>query len=198
MSRPLTPLALAVLRLLNEEPMHPYEMQQRIRDYSIDQVVKVAHGSLYHTVERLAGQGLIEPVETTREGRRPERTVYAITEQGRDEAYSRLREFLRHPAQEYPIFDMALSFLKMLPPEEAAQLLDRRTVRLEAQLAAHDTVLTNLAKQGLERVSVIELELCNARLRSELEFVNAVSEDIKNGRMTWRPHDRRNGENNDK
>src|SRR4051812_44193085 len=183
MSRPLTPLALAVLRLLDEEPMHPYEMRQRIRDYGIDHVIKAAPGSLYHTVERLAGQGLIEPVETTREGRRPERTVYAITEQGRDEAYSRLREFLRHPAQEYPIFDMALSFLGMLPPEEAAQLLDRRTVRLEAQMAAHDTVLANLAKQGLERVSLIELESCNARLRSELEFVNALSEDIKNGRM---------------
>ncbi|GAB3986350.1 PadR family transcriptional regulator [Actinoallomurus acanthiterrae] len=198
MSRPLTPLALAVLSLLSEEPMHPYEMQQRIRDYSIDHVVKVAHGSLYHTVERLAGQGLIEPVETTREGRRPERTVYAITEHGREEAYSRLREFLRHPAQEYPIFDMALSFLGMLPPEEAAQLLDRRAVRIEAQLAAHDTVLANLAKQGLERVALIELEFCNARLRSEFAFVNALSEDIKNGRMTWRPPGRRNGENNDK
>src|SRR3954454_13480761 len=80
MSRPLTPLALAVLSLLNTEPMHPYEMRQRIRDYGIDHAVKVAPGSLYHTVERLAGQGLIEPVETTREGRRPERTVYAITE----------------------------------------------------------------------------------------------------------------------
>ncbi|MCO6006586.1 PadR family transcriptional regulator [Actinoallomurus purpureus] len=197
MSRPLTPLGLAVLSLLGKEPMHPYEMQQRIRDYSIDHVVKVAHGSLYHAVERLARQGLIEPVETTREGRRPERTVYAITEQGRDEADSRLREFLRYPLEEYPIFDMALSFLGWLPPEEAAQLLDRRAVRLEAKLAAHDTVIANLMKQGLERVQLIELEFCNARLRSELEFVRALSDDIKNGRMTWRPPGRTNGENND-
>lgn len=116
MSRPLTPLGLTVLRLLADEQMHPYEMQQRIRERAIDHVVKVAHGSLYHTVARLAEQGLIEPVETSREGRRPERTVYAITEAGRDEARARLREFIMRPVQEYPSFGMALAFVSMLPP----------------------------------------------------------------------------------
>lgn len=194
MSRPLTPLALAVLRLLDEEQMHPYEMQQRIREYAIDKVVKVAHGSLYHTVARLADHGLIEPVETSREGRRPERTVYAITEGGRDEARSRLREFIMRPSQEYPSFGMALSFLSMLPPDEAASLLDRRSVALEARLAAHDTIVESLIKQGLPRVDVIEVEFCNAQLRSELHFIRALSEDIKTGRMDWLPPGGRNGE----
>ena len=133
MSRPLTPLGLAVLHLLQSEPMHPYEMQQRIRDHAIDKVVKVAHGSLYHAVARLAEGGLIEPVETSREGRRPERTVYAITEKGRDEALSRLRDFLLRPMCEFPEFGMALAFISMLPPEEAVVLLDRRSVLLEAE-----------------------------------------------------------------
>lgn len=195
MSRPLTPLGLAVLRLLDAEPMHPYEMQQRIHDYAIDTVVKVAHGSLYHTVERLAGQGLIEPVETSREGRRPERTVYAITERGRDEAYSCLRDFLMRPVQDYPSFGVALSFLQMLPPGEAATLLDRRAVGLEAKLAAHDTVVESLTKQGLDRVQMIEVEFLTCRLHSELEFVRALSENIKAGRLTWRPTGGRYGEN---
>jgi DNA-binding PadR family transcriptional regulator len=187
MPRPLTPLQLAVLRLLADEQMHPYEMQQRIREQAIDKVVKVAHGSLYHAVARLAEQGLIEPVETSREGRRPERTVYAITGSGRDEARSRLREFIMRPAQEYPSFGMALSFVSMLPPAEAVSLLDRRTVALEAKLAAHDTVVESLIKQGLLRVQLIEVEFLNSRLRSELDFVRALSEDIKNRRLDWRP-----------
>jgi DNA-binding PadR family transcriptional regulator len=187
MSRQLTPLALAVLRLLNVEQMHPYEMQQRIRHYAIDKVVKVTHGSLYHTVERLATQGLIEPVETSREGRRPERTVFAITERGRDEAYSRLRDYLTLPSDEYPPFGMALAFISMLSPDEAATLLDRRLVALEASLAAHDAVVDELAKQGLERVQTVEVEFLNARLRAEAEFVRALSADIKAGRMDWKP-----------
>jgi DNA-binding PadR family transcriptional regulator len=194
MSRPLTPLGLAVLRLLADGQMHPYEMQQRIRECAIDHVVKVAHGSLYHTVARLAEQGLIEPVETSREGRRPERTVYAITEAGRDEAHSRLREFTMRPLREYPSFGMALAFLSMLPPAEAASLLDRRSVALEAELAAHDTVVESLIKQGLARIDVIEVEFLNSRLRSELHFVRALSEDIKSGRLDWRPPEGGDGE----
>jgi DNA-binding PadR family transcriptional regulator len=194
MSRALTPLQLAVLRLLADEQLHPYEMQQRIREHAIDQVVKVAHGSLYHAVARLAEDGLIEPVETSREGRRPERTVYAITETGRDEARSRLREFMMRPIQEYPSFGMALSFVSMLPPAEAASLLDRRTVALEAKLAAHDTVVESLIKRGLPRVSVIEVEFLNSRLRAELDFVRALSEDIKSRRLDWRPPNGGDGE----
>ena len=83
--RTLTPLALVVLGLLRERPMHPYEMQQTIRDEHTDQVIKLRAGSLYHTVERLQTLELITAVETARAGRRPERTVYAITEEGRDE-----------------------------------------------------------------------------------------------------------------
>jgi DNA-binding PadR family transcriptional regulator len=194
MSRPLTPLQLAVLRLLADGQMHPYEMQQRIRECAIDQVVKVAHGSLYHAVARLAEQGLIEPVETSREGRRPERTVYAITEAGRDEARSRLREFMMRPMQEYPSFGMALAFVSMLPPDEAASLLDRRTVDLEAKLAAHDTVVESLIKRGHPRIQVIEVEFLNSRLRSELDFVRALSEDIKARRLDWRPPSGGDGE----
>jgi DNA-binding PadR family transcriptional regulator len=195
MSRPLTPLGLAVLRLLDAEPMHPYEMQQRIREYAIDEVVKVAHGSLYHMVARLADQGLIEPVETSREGRRPERTVYAITEAGRDVAHERLRDFIMRPSREYPCFGMALAFISMLSPEDAATLLDRRGVALEGKLAAHDTIVEGLGKQGVERVEVLELEYFNSTVRSELDFVRALSEDIKSGRLDWRPVSRDNGEN---
>jgi DNA-binding PadR family transcriptional regulator len=194
MSGPLTPLQLAVLRLLAEEQMHPYEMQQRIRERAIDQVVKVAHGSLYHAVGRLAGQGLIEPVETSREGRRPERTVYAITEAGRDEARSRLREFTMRPTQEFPCFGVALAFVSMLPPDEAAALLDRRTVDLEAKLAAHDTVVESLTKRGHPRIHLIEVDYLNSRLRSELDFVRALSEDIKSRRLDWRPPNGGDGE----
>lgn len=187
MSRQLTPLALAVLWLLDSEQMHPYEMQQRIRNYAIDEVVKVTHGSLYHTVERLAEQGLIEPVETSREGRRPERTVFAITDQGRDEARSRLRDYLRRPVKEFPAFGMALALISMLCPEDAATLLDLRVVALDANLAAYDAILDGLAKQGIDRVQIVEVEFLSAHLRAEVAYVRALSEDIKAGRLDWAP-----------
>jgi DNA-binding PadR family transcriptional regulator len=187
MSRPLTPLALAILHMLSDEPMHPYQMQQRIRDQGIDYSIKVNHGSLYHAVERLAVHGLIEPVETSREGRRPERTVYAITERGRDEALAQLRVMLGRPVPEYPALGAALSLARMLPPDELAQLLRRRTVAVEARISAHNTVIDGLRKQGVDRIGLIEIEYCQAQLRAELDWLRAVVDDIDGDRLRWQP-----------
>ena len=133
--RTLTPLALAILRLLHERPMHPYEMHQLVRDRGTDFVIKVRAGSLYHAVERLATLSLIAPVETGRDGRRPERTVYAITDAGRDEFMDNLRDLVRSPAEEFPVFAAALEMLATIEPAAARRLLMQRTFTLEAQVA---------------------------------------------------------------
>ena len=77
------PLALAVLALLYERPMHPYEMVTTMRERGKHESVKLRYSSLYSVVEALERADLIVPRETERAGRRPERTVYAITEAGR-------------------------------------------------------------------------------------------------------------------
>src|ERR1700716_4392995 len=82
---PRTPLALAVMNLLMERPMHPYEMKSTMKERGHDQVIRLKGGSIYDTVERLEAGGFIKSQETSREGRGPERTGYAITEAGREE-----------------------------------------------------------------------------------------------------------------
>src|ERR1700758_3861337 len=107
---PRTPLALAVMNLLMEHPMHPYEMKAKMKERRHDQVIKLRGGSIYDTVERLEQGGFIQAQETSREGRRPEKTVYAITENGREEILAWLRELLAEPVNEYPQFGAALAF----------------------------------------------------------------------------------------
>ncbi|MFI0483703.1 PadR family transcriptional regulator [Actinomadura sp. 9N215] len=189
MSRPLTPLALTVLRMLCDGPMHPYEMQQRIRDHAYDHAVKITHGALYHSVERLAGAGLIEPLETSRDGRRPERTVYAVTTAGRDAAHIRLAELLARPTEEFPLFGTALAFVNLLPEDEVARQLRYRAVILEAQLAAHQTANDALLKRGLERYKLIDQEWLITRVRAELDFTLSLADDLESGRLTWKDAD---------
>ncbi|GLZ07072.1 PadR family transcriptional regulator [Actinomadura sp. NBRC 104412] len=185
MSRPLTPVALTVLRMLSDGPMHPYEMQQRIRQYAYDRSVKITHGSLYHSVERLAQGCLIEPVETARSGRRPERTVYAITDQGREVAQQRMAELLAEPAEEFPLLGTALAFIDLLPEDEVARQLRRREMRLEASLAADQAVYEALRKRGLERYKLIDHELVMARKKAELDLVRDLAADLESGRLTF-------------
>jgi DNA-binding PadR family transcriptional regulator len=183
--RTLTPLALVVLRLLHERAMHPYEMQQLIRDRAIDQVVKVRAGSLYHSVERLHRLGLIEQVETGREGRRPERTVYSITDVGRDEYTTNLRELVRQPHEEYPVFAAAIEMLYTLDRDDAVHLLEQRSTALEASVAAYEQVAASLAKRGVPRLATIEVEFCQALCRAELAWVRQLIEDIRSTALPW-------------
>jgi DNA-binding PadR family transcriptional regulator len=183
--RTLTPLALVILELLAERAMHPYEMQQLIRERHTDQVVKVRAGSLYHTVERLHRAGLIEAAQTGREGRRPERTVYRITEAGRDQFHADLRELVRTPEPEYPLFGVAMEMLGALPAQDAKDLLRRRTVALEARLAGGEQTLAALAKGGLPRHYTIEIEYLLAMCRAELTWVRHLVDEIGTDDLPW-------------
>src|SRR6202140_5435343 len=92
--------ALAVLGLLREAAMHPYEMQRQMHIRHTDDLLALKRGSLYHAINQLQRDGFIEPVETSREGRWPERTVYRITPDGADELLVWLRDLLSTPVRE--------------------------------------------------------------------------------------------------
>src|ERR687885_1959834 len=109
------PLALAVLGCLSERPMHPYEISTTLRSRGKEQSIKLNYGSLYSVVEALERHGLIAARETTREGRRPERTVYEITESGVEELEDWLAELLSTPVRDYTSLEAGLSLMPTLP-----------------------------------------------------------------------------------
>src|SRR5882724_6940118 len=134
-----SPLALAVLALLYEAPMHPYRMQRLIRERGKDQVIKVEQrASLYQTINQLLNAGLITFWENERQEGFPERTVYKLTDKGHDTALTWLREMLSTPAAEYPEFPAAVSLLPLLTPEDALHQMEIREHKLSEQIAAID------------------------------------------------------------
>jgi DNA-binding PadR family transcriptional regulator len=186
---PRTPLALAVMNLLMERPMHPYEMKLKMKERGHDQVIRLKGGSIYDTVERLEEGGFITSQAPSREGRRPERTVYTITETGRDEITAWLRELLAQPVNEYPQFAAALAFFAALDKEEVVRLLQARTAMLESQIAATEKGLENWTKSmGIPRLFLVEAEYGVAMTRAELEWVRRLMADIQDGKL-WITHD---------
>ena len=131
-----SPLALAVLALLVEAPMHPYRMQQLLKSRGKDQVINIRQrDSLYQTIERLEREELIAPDTVERGEGRPERTVYSITPVGRKVAIDWLRNMLAEPQNEFPEFPVALSFLGLMTPEDTLPLLEARSPRKRLQPA---------------------------------------------------------------
>jgi DNA-binding PadR family transcriptional regulator len=176
-------MALTVLALLAEQPCHPYEMQRLIRVRHKDFAAGKTR-ALYHAVKRLTQETLIEPAEVSREGRRPERTVYRITSEGREELEGWLIDLLSTPLTEFPIFNVAVSFLGRVAPAEALSALRARALMLGTHLAAFEGAVRVLGDH-LPRVVLLENEHALALGRAELAWVRSLIGDIEAGRLTW-------------
>ena len=184
------PLALAVMALLLERPMHPYEMVSTMRERGKHESVRLRYSSLYSVVEALMREALISAKETVREGRRPERTVYELTDAGRTAFLTWLRELLSEPAKEYTQFAAGLSFLPALPPDEAMVLLEERVRLLEEEVQSTRSRLDAVIEDGLPRLFVVETEhelaLREAELRWVRELVGEIEAGTLGGMSEWR------------
>jgi DNA-binding PadR family transcriptional regulator len=181
-----SPLALAVLAMLIESPLHPYRMQQLIKARGKDEVINVSQrNSLYQTIDRLLRGDLIAVRETGRDGAFPERTVYGITEAGRDTARLWLREQLAKPAHEFPAFPAALSFLPVLSPEEVCRQLETRIGAVTRELSRLEAISEHANAMQVPRLFLLEGELVRAKLVAELDWVRSVVADLKAGTIAW-------------
>ncbi|GLW07993.1 PadR family transcriptional regulator [Microtetraspora sp. NBRC 13810] len=173
------PLALAVLAWLLVEPMHPYELGRRLKESGKDSAIKYNRGSLYMVVEQLRKAGFVTEQETLRDTRRPERTVYALTGEGREELYDWLRELVAQPRREYPQFGVALSLLSVLEPADAAELLDRRLTTLGEEADETRATVRAATEGGVAWVFLIEEEYRLALLEAEHRFVTGLIESLR-------------------
>lgn len=178
-------LALAVLAYLTRQPMHPYQLSRMLRDFGDARSIKFTHGSLYMVVQQLARAGLIREQETTRQGQRPERTVYALTPEGREEFRQWLRQLVEVPHYEYPRFVAALSLIAALPPDEVVELLRKRLRNLEQQREHTRTLVDSTLATGVHPLFQIEEEYRIAMLEGEARFVEQFIERITDPKNGW-------------
>jgi DNA-binding PadR family transcriptional regulator len=177
------PLALAVLICLSERPMHPYEVATTLRQRRKHDSVRLNYGSLYAVVASLEKRGLMEPVETVREGRLPERTVYSLTESGKIEAHDWMTELVSTPVNDYPAFEAALSFLPALPPADVVALLRERAEQLGVELAHLGASRELNEKTSVPRLFWLEDEFRSALREAELTYVRRLASNIETGAL---------------
>jgi DNA-binding PadR family transcriptional regulator len=173
------PLALAVLAELLMGPLHPYEIGRRLKEHGKDRNIKYNRGSLYMVVEQLKKAGFIAEQETVRDTQRPERTVYALTGEGRDELYDWMRELVAQPRHEYPEFGVALSLLSVLSPTEAVELLTQRLAALAGEIDEIRATVQTAADAGVAWVFLVEEDYRLALVDAESRFVTGLIESLE-------------------
>jgi len=182
-SHPSNPLALAVLALLFERPMHPYEMAATLKERRKHESIKLRYGSLYTVIGNLLARGFITPKETSRDGKRPERTVYAVTESGAAGLRAWMRDLVADPVKEYPQFEAGLCLLPVLPPDEAVALLNDRLTTLSKTIKEMESHFTEMGSD-FPALFTVESEYRLAMLKAEERFVEMMIERIGKG---WGP-----------
>ena len=181
MRRPSNALALAVLGLLYEQPMHPYQMSSTLKFRHKEDSIKINYGSLYAVVDSLLRKGLIEERERIREGRRPERTVYGLTDAGAAALLQWLGELIAQPSPQFTDFEAALSLMPALPPGVVGDLLAERLTALEKEAAEYERIRATIP--DFPRLFTVEGEY-RAELRAaETRFVRGLLADITDGSL---------------
>src|SRR4051812_42932058 len=152
-------LELAILGLLQESPLHGYELKKRLND-TLGHVWGVSYGSLYPALARLERMGAIEvvdppaaaPVAIPSTGsiageaaaarlRRPlrrsgrTRKAYRISSTGQTLFSELLRADPAPGADENRAFALKLAFCRHLDPPDRLELLQRRRDQLAEKLA---------------------------------------------------------------
>lgn len=172
--------ALAVLATVYQRPMHRYEMALLMRAHGKDRDMDVKWGSLYTVVQNLEKHGLLEAIGTSRQGARPERTIYRITEAGVEEMVDWTRELLVVPEREHPRFIAGLSLIMVLPPGTVIALLTQRLEKLEASAGAQKAALAEHLRE-VPRLFLVEDEYAIAMTEAEAGWVRSLLAELVDG-----------------
>lgn len=169
---------LAVLGTVVQRPMHRYEIASLMRARGKGDDVDIKWSSLYTVVASLEKHGLLEVAGTDRQGARPERTIYRITEAGRTELVEWTRELLTTPVSEQSGFVAGLSMMVALTPDQVADALRDRLTALEQMVrelrAAYE-------EAEVPRLFLVEMEYAIAMREAEAAWVRSLQADLASG-----------------
>ena len=148
------------LALLSRAPCHGYDVK-RTYDAWFPDAKPLPYGQVYATLARLVRDDLAEVVETRTEGG-PERTVYAVTQVGRD----RLAQWLAEPAPpatngSEEVVRKAVAALHLSDAEGSGAVLSRQRashLRLMGRLQDDAAVSSDPAVRLARRYAVLHLD----------------------------------------
>jgi DNA-binding PadR family transcriptional regulator len=182
----LTPMGVMVLALLREADMHPYEMVRLLRARDADRLLTLTNGTLYHTVARLQRAELIDEVGTDRDGNRPERTTYTLTDAGRDAVVAWVQREL--PRVDRPAeFRVALAEAHNLERDDMIALLRARRSALDVEHALHRDGLRKARDKGVPAQVLVEIERQEALLDAELRWLDSLLARLEAESIPWGP-----------
>ncbi len=163
---------LMILGLLAEQgPMHGHQIRRTGELTNAEVWGGITGGALYAELRRLNNDGLVHPLREEQVGKRPARTVYEITDEGRVELIVQREAALDalFPAAD-PV-SVVLLFAAGADSDELDERLADRRRHIQRQLDAMVDERTRLTAQGvLPPMAIAAFRRGELRLKAELRW----------------------------
>ncbi|MFC5447530.1 PadR family transcriptional regulator [Paenibacillus aestuarii] len=175
-------MKLVILGLLMEANRHPYEIRQIMKERGMHNYMKLQDGSLYYAMDQLKKDGHVEALEVVREAKRPEKTIYQVTESGRKKFQQMLVEQLHEDIKHYHPLYVALPFTVHGDQKKIAQILENKIMAQKiAMQRAKDLYEEHV--DIIPRVSLHMMVGWYQRAFAELRWLEKLQQDAEEGRL---------------
>jgi DNA-binding PadR family transcriptional regulator len=159
-------------------PMHGHLLRSIAEKMQVPLWTDISVGAVYGAMKRLAGEGLLREQRSEREGNRPTRQIYEITDEGRRVLDELRREGLRDVWFKPDPFDLALTRMDAKTQKQFPALIAERLKTVRAMLDARKQVSERVrgqvtpSKQWAMRHGEIRLE-------AEVAYLSELLKDAK-------------------
>jgi len=162
----ITRIDLLLLGLLMDQPMHGYELHQKIQEEGIDRWFSLSLPGIYYSLGKLRDRGSAVEMQHPRSSGAT-RATYRVTEQGRETFFAALEMEAASQERPYLDYDLVVYFLNKLPIARAEAMLEQRQLYLEAW---EGELQNRLAEAEAEDVPLLRRALLeHARLYARME-----------------------------
>lgn len=169
------------------QPVHGYFLRRELMTWHVDEWANIQPGSVYNALRTLEQDGYIVAEATESKGKRPARTTYSITPEGKVEFLRLFREALWDVKafDTTPAMSIA-SFMHALTRTEVIEALGHRVEKLEAVILSNGYDIEDTKQSTTTPDYVVEIfDFANKRLRAEQEWVRTLRQRIIDGAYTF-------------
>ena len=169
----------ALLGLLSEKPMHPYQIEQEVQYRDMRFWTELSMSSIYKLLRKLEGGGLvIKKVQKSPENRL--RKLYTITPEGSERLKEKIRELLTQPGHTRWPVDIGTYNCSLLSSKEIREALHEYRLALREKITGYRKLQDFLLETGCPQHRLAVATRPVYLLEAEISWVNSFLKLLNN------------------
>jgi DNA-binding PadR family transcriptional regulator len=169
----------ALLGLLSEQPMYPYQIEQQVKYRDMRSWTDLSMSSIYKLLQKLETNQLINRKDEVSQENRIQK-IYTITPQGKEALQQKIITLLTEPEHTKWQIDIATYNLNLIPTVKAQTALTKYREGLQKNIQDYEALLKFLQDEECPSYRFAVAQRPIFLLKGELQWVDSYLEQLKN------------------